>query len=382
MFVDFLDELGSGIGPVSAADLRDEFGLAYSSLALMLLVAPLLLSFVVEGPLLLLSDGWQRERVAAWSVAGMGACMLAASSANSPWTLALWLGAWGSLSGLGCGVSQGALMSAHPEARERWMTRWTLMGELGDAATPLLIIAATALGFGWRGALAGAGVLHLLHAIVLSRVRLGTADDSSDDDDDEPEDQRSIWVRLREGLRDRRLLGWLLAAALCCLLDEILVAFGAMFLRDELGASLEVQSFAFVLASIGGAIGLVISDLLLRHVDARRLLMFCALLTAIVFGIWTRVHTLSLSLALLGLLGLVAAPVYPICAARAYAARPDQAGVVAAIDQLFAPIALLAPLAIGALADQFGIVTALTALLLEPIGVLLIALVIERSTRT
>ena len=67
------------------------------------------------------------------------------------------------------------------------------------------------------------------------------------------------------------------------------------------------------------------------------------------------------------------------CAARAYAARPDQAGVVAAIDQLFAPIALLAPLAIGALADQFGIVTALTALLLEPLGVLLIALVVERS---
>ncbi|HVI02903.1 MAG TPA: hypothetical protein VM869_29595, partial [Enhygromyxa sp.] len=62
VFVDFLDELGAGLPPVSAADIRDELALAYGGAALVLLVAPMLLSLVIEGPLLLLSDRWRRDR--------------------------------------------------------------------------------------------------------------------------------------------------------------------------------------------------------------------------------------------------------------------------------------------------------------------------------
>jgi len=36
---------------------------------------------------------------------------------------------------------KGVLMDAYPKAREQWMTRWTLAGTLGDAVTPLLVIA-------------------------------------------------------------------------------------------------------------------------------------------------------------------------------------------------------------------------------------------------
>lgn len=382
IYVDFLDELGSGVGPVSAADIRDDLGLGYGELGLILLVAPLLLSMFIEGPLLLLlSDRWRRDRVAALCVALMGVCMLAAAGAGTAWALAAALGVWGSLSGVGCGLSQGMLMDAYPEARERWMTRWTLMGTLGDAATPALIVGAVALGLGWRGALVGAALLFGIHALVLARVRLPTTVPDCEDGGGEREPEQSLWSRLRAGLGDRELLMWLGACALCCLLDEILVAFGAVFLRDELGAGIEVQGLAFTVAALGGALGLVLADVLLRRVDARRLLLGAALATGLVFGAWLQARSIPASVALLGLLGLVGAPLYPICAARAYAARPGQAGLVAAIDQLFAPVPLLAPLLVGFVADRVGIELALTILVLEPLGVAVVAARAARQSR-
>jgi MFS family permease len=337
----------------------------------MLLVAPMLLSMVVEGPLLLISDRWKRERVATACIAAMGICMLLAASASSMWMLALAFGAWGSIGGLGCGLCQGALMDAYPDERERWMTRWTLMGAIGDAATPLLIIAVTSTGMGWRAALAIAGGLHLIHALVLSRVRLD-ASTASDDDDDEP--RGSIWQNLRVALRDRELMLWLAACALCCLLDEILVAFGVLYLRDELGAGVEVQGLAFLGAALLGALGLFLTDRLLHRVDPLRLLIATSLATALVFVLWLCVRTIPASVILLGLIGLFCAPLYPICAARAYAARPGQAGLVAALDQLFAPVPLLAPLLVGFVADRSGIVIALAILLLQPVGVAVAAI--------
>jgi sugar phosphate permease len=385
VYVDFLDELGSGVAPVSAADIRDEFAVAYSGIALMLLVAPLLLSLVVEGPLLLFSDRWKRERVATACIAAMGICMLVGASASSAWMLALAFGAWGSLSGLACGLCQGVLMDAYPEERERWMTRWTLMGEIGDAATPLLIIGCTSAGMGWRAALAIAGALHLIHALVLSRVRLdaaqndGETDGDDADDDDDEKATGSIWENLRAAVRDRELMLWLGACALCCLLDEILVAFGVLFLRDELNAGVEVQALAFLVAALCGVLGLFLTDRLLHRVNPLHLLVALSLATAIVFVLWLFVRTIPASVILLGLLGLFCAPLYPICAARAYAARPGQTGLVAALDQLFAPLPLLAPLLIGFVADRSGIVIALAILLLQPVGVAIAALVARRS---
>jgi len=370
--VDFLDELGAGITPVSAADIRDELDLAYTSLALVLLIAPLLSSVVIEGPLLLVSDRWRRERAATIGVALMGLFMIAAGCAQSAWALALALGAWGSAGGLGCGLCQGALMNAYPEARERWMTRWTLMGTLGDVATPLLIVGASALGLGWRAALIFAGILHLIHAAVLSRVRLD--DDDDDDQDDDDADPPSLWAQLRAGARDRTLMTWLGAAALTCLLDEILVAFGSLYLRDELGAGIELQGLAFMVCALGGALGLAVSDRLLTRVDPVRLLATSAGLTIVVYAAWLLSATIATSVVALGLLGLVAAPMYPICAAQAYAARPGQPGLVAAVEQLYAPLPLLAPLLVGLVADRFGLLAALAVLALEPIGIGLIAL--------
>jgi MFS family permease len=376
VFVDFLDELGSGLAPVSAADIRDELGLAYGGAALVLLVAPMLLSLLIEGPLLLLSDRWRRDRMAGWGLVAMGLCMLLSASASSAWVFALAGGGWAIAGGIVCGVSQGALMDAYPNDRERWMTRWTLMGALGDAVSPALVLGSAALGFGWRGSLVVAAVLHLLHALVLARaMRCVAPSESGSSEDEDDENSPSLLDRFRTGLRDPKLLAWLAASALCCLLDEILVAFGAMFLRDEFGADVAMQGTAFIACAIAGAVGLALSDRLLRRLDALHLLLLSCIGCALSFVLWLCASTLWASIVALSLVGVFCAPLYPICAARAYATRPGETGLVAAIDELFVPFAIAAPICVGLLADRFGLIVALSVLLLQPLGVGLIGLV-------
>lgn len=376
-FVDFLDELGSGVAPVSAAEIRDEWSLAYGSTSLALLVVPLLIALLVEGPLLLASDRWPRRRSVPIGLALMGVALLLAGAARSTWWLALAFGAWATFGGIACAQAQGALMDAFPDARERWMTRWTLCGAIGDAATPVLVTAAAWLGLGWRGALAAAGVLHVGHAIVLACLPIprgeGSGDEGDDDDDDDEAGDASAWARVRRGLADRRLLAWLGACTLCCLLDEIFVVFGALRLRDELGASPEVQALAFGLGALAAALGLLLGERLLARVEPLRLLRISCAACALAFVAWLWVDSLAASLAVLLVVELCAAPLYPICAAQAYACKPGESGLVAALDSALGWLQIVAPLGLGLIADRWGLELALACLLLQPIGVALLA---------
>ena len=134
----------------------------------------------------------------------------------------------------------------------------------------------------------------------------------------------------------------------------------------------------FMVCSLGGVLGLALCDRLLGRVDPLRLLGGASAACAVVYGVWLVQTTPVASVVALGLLGLVAAPLYPICAARAYAARPERPGLVAAIDQVYTPFPLLAPLLIGLLADTRGLFVALAVLVLQPVGILAIVVVLRR----
>jgi hypothetical protein len=354
--------------PVNAADIRDEWTLGYASTGAILLVIPLLIAMLIETPLLLVSDRWSAAKSVPISLALMGVFMLLGASAGSIWTVSLAFGGWAAMSGIGCAAAQGALMNAFPDERERWMTRWTLFGTLGDGATTLVIVAVAYLGFGWRGALATAGALHLLHAMVLARVRIP---EGEADDDDEDDGRESLWTKLRRGFGDRELLAWLTASALCCLLDEIFVVFGALFLRDHLGAGMVAQAVAFGVCALGGVLGLLATDRLLVRVDPLRLLVWAGIGCVVAIVLWLQVRSIPISI----VIGVLVAPLYPICAARAYATKPGEPGLVAAVDQVFAWLPIAAPAVLGLVADRWGVIVAIALLLAQPIGVALVAVV-------
>jgi hypothetical protein len=72
----------------------------------------------------------------------------------------------------------------------------------------------------------------------------------------------------------------------------------------------------------------------------------------------------------LAVLGACAAAHYPLAQAAAYRVLPSSSGTVAALSQLFGPVDLLIPVALGLLADQFGLIFALLGLLVQPLGLI------------
>jgi Na+/melibiose symporter-like transporter len=256
-------------------------------------------------------------------------------------------------------------MDAHPERREQLMTRWVLFGSLGDLATPALFALLALWSFGWRAAFLVAGALFAVAAIALPsrfpRVRRSGA-----------EGARPIRRALVEALRNRTLLLWLTGAALCALLDEILVAFGSLYLRDVLGAGVAERSLVFACFVAGGVPGLLVVDRLLVRFDPVRVLFVSAALCAAAYLAWLFAGSVAASAGLAAGVGCTSATLYPLTQAQAYRALPEWSGTVAAMGSLFGWAQLLILPALALVADLWGLLPAMLLLAAQPVGILLI----------
>jgi MFS family permease len=166
LFVDLLDEL-AGVGSVASPDIERDLGLSYVAFTLVLFTAPQVLALVAEPPLLLLAAHrpHQRKLLTVGGLVMMALGLLGAAAAPSGAMLALALGLAFIGSGLGVNLAQATLMDAAPDRRDSMMTRWALLGELGDLGTPLLLAGLGALTLGWRSAFAVVGASLMLHAL-------------------------------------------------------------------------------------------------------------------------------------------------------------------------------------------------------------------------
>jgi MFS family permease len=196
--------------------------------------------------------------------------------------------------------------------------------------------------------------------------------------DDEP----SLWQAAREAIRDRVLIGWLFGLALCHLLDEILIVFASLYVRDQLGASPAGQSAMVGAFIAGGAIGLVGLDRLLQRHSEHRLMIATGIACAVAFALWLAAPVVWLSIVLMVPVGATAAPLYPLASAQAYARCPGRASVVLVVSHLFAPFALALPWLLGWVADHAGTLAALALLAAQPIGLVVLAAATSRRPTT
>ena len=187
--------------------------------------------------------------------------------------------------------------------------------------------------------------------------------------DDEPE-AVPLLEACRAGLRNRALWTWLLAAALCTFLDELVIALSALHAERDLGASPAASVACVTGAALGAAVGAVVGDRLLASLPAGRILVGSALATLVALAGVVLAPSVGALGASLALLGAAASPQYALLRARAYAAAPGRPGVVNALAQMFVVIDIGAPLALGALADRAGLSAALACLSIQPLGVL------------
>lgn len=373
LFVDFLDELASGVPMVGAPDVRAAFGLGYGDAAVVLLVLPELLAFVLEPPLFLLSDRIGKRRLVLAGLFGLGICFIAAGLAEHVVLFAVALVLIYPASGLGVSLSQAVLMDTYPRQRDRVMTRWTLMGSIGDAMTPVFLAVVATFGGSWRVAFVLAGVFFILHGLIVARARWRERSVTE-------ESEAPFLDLLRQASRNGRLWLWSFGVALCGLLDEVYVAFAAMYLRDRLGAGRLELDFVMTAGGAGAIIGLLATERLLRRARPLRVLLGTSLLTTGSFVVWLFAPNLVLSGVTMFFVGAFAAPLYPIAQAQAYAVSSSGSGTAAAVNSAFAPVRLAFPFLVGYAADELGLTTALLLLLIQPVGLMVVAALDRRES--
>lgn len=377
--VGLLDELYSGVPSVAAAEIQAAFAASYAVTASALLLVPSAVALAVEPLLFVLADRHPRRWFVCGGLLAMALAAFLAAAADD----VVMLGAALCLAyvGSGCGValSQATLVDARPRDRERVLNRWVLFGEIGDLLAPALLAALAAAQLGYRAAYVGVGAVVLVIALLLWRQPFPAA--ASVVDADDPAEAPSVWAALAEALRNRRLLTWLAAAALCDLLDELLVVFASLHVRAAFPAA-PVWHNAIIGAGLAGSLlGAALADRLLVRLGASRLLLLSCAASAGCHVAWLLAPTPGLSALGFFAVGLTAAPMYPIASARAYAQLPGRSGTVNAAAHLFTPLTLAAPGLLGLVADRAGTQAALALLLLQPLGVAVIALRARRAER-
>lgn len=361
-----VDELCSAGPTVGAPDLRLDLALSVTGLFVFGTVIPVIASMLLEPFVIQLADGPWRRAVLVGSGAAWWAGYLVCAGAPGPWVLAGGLSTTFIAGGVALGVARASLVAGSPDV-ERALTRWTLSASIGDLAGPLALAGIAWLGGGWRVGMLGCALAVGLWWIGVLRVPVGHAEDP-DDDAERPS--------LRDALRDRRLMAWLSAVALCTLLDEIFVAGVALYATDVLHVDLSAAALLVACEMTGGVVGLVLFERL--GAPPRALIPACAvsllgLVGAVLApGPWTAACALFVC-------GLGVGPQYPLALAAAHRARPGHPGQVEALQEAFIGVELAFPLVFGLIADQLGLGAALLFLGLQPLGISAIAWTVPRG---
>jgi FSR family fosmidomycin resistance protein-like MFS transporter len=308
----------------------------------------------------IVSVTWRRRALVLGGGLCFAAALVLAAATPSFWVLLVAFSLLYPASGAFVSLSQAALMDLEPARREHNMASWTLAGSVGVVAGPLLLVALSALGFGWRVLFVAFGAAAFALVLLVRRSP-----------DPQPGHER---LRIREALRAitrREVLRWLFLLELSDLLLDVFLAFLALYVVDELGASPAVGGLAVAAFSGAGLAGSAAMIPLLRRVDGVRYLRVSAAATGVLFLGFLLVPGLVAKLALVAAIGLLNAGWYPVLQARLYGALDGGAGLVLTVGALF-PLNAVLPLAIAALAERWGLGVALWPLLAAPIALLLL----------
>ena len=353
-------------------EIERSFGASHAFATALLFLVPGIVALVVEPILFVLADRYPRR----WFIRGgliamAGACLIGAY-AQHPIVLAAAQSVTWCAIGAASGLAQATLVDAAGDARARTIARWTLLSLGGDLGAPALLALVALGGYGWRTGYLVMSMILGAWALAMLFVPIEGTGEGDDDEDDGT--SPGVIAALKLALRDRRLLLWLFATALCDLLDEIFIVLASIHVRDDFGASARWQTATIIAFALGDVIGLVALDRILKKVPELRVLAAAAAGCAIAYAGWLLAPTPLLGVITIVPVGICVGPLYPLASAQAYAARPESSGLVLAASHLFTPLGLAIPFGLGVIADVAGTPVALSLLLVQPVGLCILAI--------
>jgi len=351
--------------------------LSYAQVGLLASV-PLLAGGALELPLGIVAGQGRRRRLA---VLGGGIVfilsLLAVAGARSFSVLLAAFTVFFPASGAFVSLTQAELMDAWPDRQAQVMARWDLAGSAGAVGGPLLLVAVLGAGGGWR-------VAYLALAALAAVAWLGTRLR-------EPRPARAVvadapaadapgsgagaaWPgRVRmvlAALRDWPVVRWALAAVVADLLVDVLTGFLALYLVDVVHLAPPVAALAVAIRLGAGLAGDAALVAVLDRVADVTVLRATAVAAALLYPGFLLAPGPAAKLVLLAVLSAATAPWYPLLQARLYGSLPGRSPVAVTLSSAAGLAGGLGPLAVGLVAEAFGLSWALGLLVIVPVAVL------------
>jgi len=365
--VELVDELVDGTKSAALPLIRQGLGLSYGQVGLLTSV-PLLLGSLLELPLGVLAGQGRRRRVAV--LAGGAVFILALAGAAAARSFAGLLAAlvvFFPASGAFVSLTQSGLMDADPGRREQHMARWELAGSAGSVAGPFVVIAVLAAGGGWRSAF---GVLAVAAAAAWLGVARNPPRPAPDGGHPARPGAAAAARQVLAALRRPGVARCLVLLQVCDLMLDVLTGFVAVYLVDVVHATPDEAALGVAIRLGAGLAGDAAVVWALRWAGGLSLLRISAAAAALLYPGFLLVPGIGPKLVLLGGLSVVTAPWYPLLQARLYGSLPDASGIAVSLSSAASLLGGAGPLAVGFLAQRFGLTWALAGLAAAPLCVL------------
>jgi len=369
LIIEFLDELVFGVGEIAWPLIRDDLHLKYTQIGLLLSLPGIIAAFI-EPFIGILGDVWKRRLLIIVGGLLFTLSLFMTSASYSFLFLLFSFILFNPSSGAFVNLSQANLMDSDTNRHEQNMARWTFSGSLGVLTGPLLLGVFVYFGLGWRGTYAFVASLSTL--CLLAALRYLPPDSISSVSFPA---LRLVFDGFRAAfaaLKRREVWRWLLLLEFADLMMDVFLSYMALYFVDVGGVS---ETQAGIAVTIWLILGMIMDFAFIpfidRQPDSIKYLRVTAILEVFAFAIFLLVPGLIPKMVAIVFVNFFNTGWYPILQGRLYSNLPGQSASIMAIGAVTTPIAKFFPLAIGFLADQFGLQTAIWILILGPIALII-----------
>lgn len=366
MLIEFLDELVFGVREAAWPLIRNDLALDYTQVGI-LLGLPGIVSNFVEPALGILGDVWRRRVL----VLGGGiAFCVALALVGASQSFAVFLLASSLLypaSGAFVSLAQATLMDSDPARHEQNMARWAFAGSVGVVAGTIVLGGASGLGVNWRWLFLGMSGLAIALVVLAARFPFPKAQR----DDEEVVGFTEGLVNAARALKRPEVLRWLTLLQFSDLMMDVLLGYLALYFVDVARATPQIAALGVTVWTVLGLVGDFLLIPLLERVSGLRYLRLSAAIELALFPAFLLAPEIWMKFVLIGLLGLFNSGWYAILKGRLYSSMPGQSGSVLAVGNVFGLAGSILPIALGAIATQYGLSATMWALLAGPLALLI-----------
>lgn len=359
--IEFVDELvGSGMD-AAWPSIRDELGLTYAHIGL-LLSLPAIISSIVDPFVAIWGDIGKRRLIVLGGGVLFALALLARGASPNVGILLASLIVFYPASSTFVNLTQADLIDQSGTEHEVNMSRWAFAGSLGMVLGPVVMGGLLLVSVGWRAFFLVAGVVSL--GLVFARFRSTPRTDGAGGSVAE------AWRAVKDAFRSRGVLRWLILVQCGDFMIDLLLGFLALYMADVAGVSDSSAALAVAVWTGVGLAGDFLVIPLLRRVKGLLYLRASAAVAVVVFPLFLLVPSFALKVVLLGVLGLLNSGWYSVLMAQIYATLPGKSGTALALFNISTIFGALVPLALGLIAGAAGLDVAMWLLLVGPVALL------------